>query len=80
MFPRSVDCTGHGIPGVSLNDDRPCGASRQVLKASQMVYHFSSILALMDERLRQTLQHTSEGDALDYGMDIAISQTEHRDA
>ena len=30
------------------------------------------VVSAIDDRLRQTLQHTGEGDALNYGMDIAI--------
>ncbi|NCB58362.1 MAG: HAMP domain-containing protein [Gammaproteobacteria bacterium] len=69
-FLGLVDCTGHGIPGAFMTMTAHA-VLRQVLSESDGL-PLSSILALMDERLRQTLQHTSEGDALDYGMDIAI--------
>jgi sigma-B regulation protein RsbU (phosphoserine phosphatase) len=65
-----VDCTGHGIPGAFMTMTAHA-IIRQVLKESSQI-DLPAILALIDERLRQTLQHTREGDALDYGMDIAL--------
>lgn len=65
-----VDCTGHGIPGAFMTMTAHA-IIRQVLKESKHA-DLPALLGLIDERLRQTLQHTRDNEALDYGMDIAL--------
>lgn len=69
-FLGLADCTGHGIPGAFMTMTAHA-VLRQILSESDGL-PLSSILTLMDERLRQTLQHSGDGDALNYGMDIAL--------
>ena len=69
-FLGLADCTGHGIPGAFMTMTAHA-VLRQVLSESDRL-PLSSILTLIDERLRQTLQHTGDIDALNYGMDIAL--------
>lgn len=69
-FLGLVDCTGHGIPGAFMTMTAHA-VIRQVLSES-IDLSLPDILMRIDVRLRQTLQHTRDGDALDYGMDIAI--------
>ena len=69
-FLGLVDCTGHGIPGAFMTMTAHA-VLRQVISESDGLA-LPLVVSAIDDRLRQTLQHTGEGDALNYGMDIAI--------
>jgi phosphoserine phosphatase RsbU/P len=75
-FIGVVDCTGHGIPGAFMTMTAHA-VIRQVLSELADVA-LSELLMQIDDRLRQTLQHTQDGDALDYGMDIALCRVNNR--
>ncbi len=69
-----VDCTGHGIPGAFMSMTAHA-VIRQVL-ADASVLSLPEILEKIDAALRETLQHNSHAEGLNYGMDIGLCRLE----
>ena len=66
-----VDCTGHGIPGAFMSMTAHAVIRQTLAKAGEKC-PLPEILEQIDTSLRETLQHSPNSEALNYGMDIGL--------